>query len=258
MDTATIISLRVNHLTLTLKQLLQRLRINASWADIGRCKDDLTIECWACALGLTADIAGLQAEVTRFRRANKLVTASQTREWLECRKMTLDDLIDLLRPQALREILARHVVSADEIRQHFLEFAHEFDRAEISTITTEEYGAAQELLFRVEEGSDFHMLARAYSSDAATAKSGGYVGLISRSDLGPETAAAVFHATQGTVLGPFERKREYSLILVENLYPAELTEAVEENIREQIFRYKLEAYQRTLDIHEDIWSLGEG
>jgi hypothetical protein len=258
LEISTAIALRINLKTMTLKQLLQRLRIDASMAAISRCKDDLTIESWAETLGLAADTAGLQAEVTRFRRANGLFTAAQASEWLEGRGMALDDLVALLRPQVLREALARHVVSDDEIRRHFLEFAHEYDRAEISTIVTGEYGAAQELLFRLEEGSDFHALAREYSSDAATAKSGGYVGPISRTDLEPEFAAAVFNATEGTVLGPFERRRDYSLILVEGLYPAELNEAVGASIRERLFQLELDAYRRTLDIHEDLWSLGEG
>jgi hypothetical protein len=258
LDTATVIAFRINHKTMTLKQLLQRLRVDASSAAMSRCKDDLTTECWAETLGLAADTAELQSVVTRFRRENGLFTAAQAAEWLESRGMALDDLVDLLRPQVLREALARHVVSADEIRRHFLEFAHEYDRAEISTIVMGEYGAAQELLFRLEEGSDFHALAREYSSDAATAKSGGYVGPISRTDLEPGIAAAVFNATEGTVLGPFERRRDYSLILVEGLYPAELNEAVGASIREKLFQYELEAYRRTLDIHEDLWSIGEG
>lgn len=257
MDTATIFALRINHKTLTLKQLLQRLRIDASLAVLSRCKHDLTIECWAESLELAADTAELQTAVTRFRRANGLFTAAQTSEWLEIRGMALDDLVALLKPQVVKETLARRIVSDDEIRLHFLEFSQQYDRAEISTIVTGEYGAAQELLFRAEEGSDFHALAREYSSDAATAKAGGYVGLIGRADLQPETAAAVFNAAAGSLLGPFERKSEYSLILVEGLYPAELNEAVEASIREQLFQYKLETYQRTLEIREDIWSLGE-
>lgn len=258
MEISTAIALRINLKTMTLKQLLQRLRIDTSMAAISRCKDDLTMECWAETLGLAADTVELQASVTRFRRANGLFTAAQANEWLECRGMALDDLVAQLRPQVLREALAQHVVSDDDIRRHFLEFAHQYDRAEISTIVTGGYGAAQELLFRIEEGSDFHALAREYSSDAATAKSGGYVGLISRADLEPEIGAAVFHAAEGSVLGPFERRRDYSLVLVEGLYPAELNEAVRASVRERLFQLELEAYRRTLDIHEDLWSLGEG
>lgn len=257
MDTANLSALRINRKTLTLKQLLQRLRMDASLAAIGRCKEDLTVECWAETLGLAAERAELQAAMTRFRRENGLFTAAQTNEWLECRGMALDEVVAILSPQVLRGALASHVISDEEIRLHFLETAQHYDRAEISLIVTAEYGAAQELRFRMEEGSDFHALARQYSSDAATAKSGGYAGLVGRNDLEPETAAAVFNSASGTILGPFERKREYSLIRIEELYPAELNETVEANIRERLFRYKLEAYQRTLEIHEDIWSLGK-
>ncbi|MEI7024395.1 peptidylprolyl isomerase [Paenibacillus sp. y28] len=86
----------------------------------------------------------------------------------------------------------------------------------------------------------------------ATAKAGGYAGFISRGDLEPEIAAAVFNAGKGALLGPFERKREYSLILVENLYPGELSEAIKASIREQLFQSKLDAYLSTLDIHAEL------
>lgn len=258
MDTAHVIAIRIEDRTITLKSLLQRLRIDAALADIERCKNDLAIEHWAESLGLSADTTELQAAVTRFRRAHGLFTADQANEWLKLREMTLDDLVALLKPQVLKEALMRHIVADDEIGRHFLELAHEYDRAEISTIVTDEYGAAQELLFRVEEGSDFHSLARRYSSDAATAKAGGYAGLIGRSDLAPEMAAAVFNAAEGALLGPFEHKRGFSLILAERLYPAELNETVEESIRERLFQYELEAYMRTLDIRELIWNLDEG
>ncbi|CAG7610415.1 Chaperone SurA [Paenibacillus solanacearum] len=252
MNPATVIVLRIDHKSMTLKQLLQRLRVGASLAEPERCKDDLAIECWAETLGIDADTAELQAAVTAFRRANGLYTTVQASEWLEQRGMTLDDLVDLLKPQVLRERITRHIVSDDEIVRHYHEWARDYDRAEISMIVTEEYGAAQELRFRVEDGSDFHMLARRYSSDDATAKAGGYVGFIGREALEHEIAAAVFNAARGALLGPFEHKNGYSLILVEALYPAELDEAVEASIRELLFAQKLEAYRRTLEIHEDL------
>lgn len=258
MHAETIGALRVGHRTLTLKQLLQRLRVDAALADIGRCREDLAVECWADELGLAPGNAELQAVVTEFRRANGLYTAADANEWLGSRGLALNDLVALLRPQVLRDTIAQHIVSDEEIRRHYLDTAQQYDRAEVSTIAAAEYGAAQELLFRSEEGADFHDLARRYSSDAATAKAGGYVGLVGRSDLDPETAAAVFNAAAGAIVGPFERKREFRLYLVEALHPAELDDALANVIRERLFQLMLEAYARTLDAEETIWSWGEG
>ncbi len=249
--------LRIDHRTLTLRQLLQRLRIDAMLADINRCKDDLAIECWADEIGFAADAAELQSAVNRFRREQGLFTAAQANEWLGRRGMALDELVAILKPQALRASLQQRVVSEEDIRGHYLEFAYRYDRVEISIIVTVHYGAAQELLFRAEEGADFHALARAYSSDAATAKSGGYAGLFGRAEMEPETAAAVWGAVPGAIVGPFERRGAYRLILVEGLYPAELNAAVEAAIREQLFQERLEAYRHARDIHEAIWSIDE-
>jgi len=242
--------IRINDKSLTFKQLLQRLRVDPALAALDRCKADLTIECWAETLGMSVEASAMREHVTRFRRANGLFTVAQTNEWLEAKGMSLEALHGLLRPQALRAALAQHVVTDEEIGRHYLECAREFDSAEISVIATPEYGVAQELLFRMEEGADFHMLARAYSSDASTAKSGGYAGVISRDDLVPEAAAAVFGAAAGAVLGPFEHKRLFSLYLVEATFPAELDETRAGIIRERLFQDKLAACQRTLDIYE--------
>ncbi|MBO9596533.1 MAG: peptidylprolyl isomerase, partial [Cohnella sp.] len=238
-------AIRVGHRTLTLKQLLQRLRVDAALADIGRCREDLAVECWADELGLEPGNAELQTAVTEFRRENGLYTAADAGEWLGSRGMSLNDLVALLRPLVLRDALAEHVVSDDEIRRHYLDNAQQYDRAEVSTIVAAEYGAAQELLFRCEEGADFHVLARRYSSDAATVKAGGYVGFVGRSDLEPEAAAAVFNAAAGAIVGPFEHKRHFRLYLVEALQPAELDDALAAVIRERLFHSKLEAYART-------------
>ncbi|WP_135554858.1 peptidylprolyl isomerase [Paenibacillus cymbidii] len=255
--TPTIV-LRIKERTLTLKQLLQRLSIDPAWAAIERCKEDLTLVCWAESLGLAADASLLQAAVTRFRRANGLLSASQTNGWLADRGMNVDDLVDVIKPQVLRDIVGRYIITDDQVNRHFLDVAYEFDRAEISIIVVDDHGAAQELLFRVEEGADFHALAREFSKEAATARSGGYAGLFGRADLEPETAAAVFNAPVGTLLGPFDRKRAFSLIRVEGLYPAKLEDEVRDAIRKQLFQQELEAYRRSLDIHDKFWSLLSG
>lgn len=257
MDTSTVNLLRVRDRTLTLRQLLHRLRTDVSLAAIERCREDLTLECWAADLGLAPETAELQELLVRFRRGNGLFTAAHTVAWLQERDMTLDELAAMLKPQALRAAIASLLVTAEEIRLQYLECAHYFDRAEISVIATADYGIARELLFRMEEDADFHALARSYSCDAASAKSGGYVGLVGRGELEPAAAAAVFHAAAGDVVGPFERRREYLLYLVEALYPAELDEQTEAVVREQLFRDKLEAYSRTLETDESVRIAGK-
>jgi parvulin-like peptidyl-prolyl isomerase len=252
MNVTAISAIRINHRTISLMQLLHRLRVDVTLAEIGRCTDDLAIECWAETLELEADTAELQTALIQWRRKTNLLTVKQTNEWLEHRGMSLDDILAILKPQVLRAALAQQAVTDEEIEKHFLDYARQYDRAEISMIITGEFGAAQELLFRVEEGSDFHALAREYSEDEATAKCGGYAGLFTRAELEPETAAAVFHAAKGDLLGPFERRHGCSLILVEELYPAKLDERVSAAIRELLFQGKLEAYRSTLDIHVEI------
>ncbi|UJF33014.1 peptidylprolyl isomerase [Paenibacillus hexagrammi] len=250
-----LIAIRVEELELTLKQLLQRNKLGTLAEMIDRTRNALVIERWAKEQGIEAEAAALQQLITQFRKAHGLFTAAQAKEWLEHRNMQLEDLAACLHPQVLRQALTDSVVSEGEVRHYFQEHMLDFERAEISRIVTGDYGQCQELLFRVEEGADFHAMARQYSLDTATAKSGGYAGIVTRDMLEPEEAAALFAADSGTVLGPFERRREFILLLVEKLYPAELDEETAEHIRQILFQHKLEAYQSTLTISEDIWNL---
>ncbi|MDF2722814.1 MAG: hypothetical protein K0Q59_2489, partial [Paenibacillus sp.] len=130
MQPANLIAIRVNRKSITLKQLLHRLQVDAALSSIDRMIEDLTVEDWAETAGIAADSAGLQAAVNTFRRANGLYTAAQAGEWLGRRGMTLDDLAAMLRPQVLRKLLADHAVSGEEIRLHFLETAQQHDRCE--------------------------------------------------------------------------------------------------------------------------------
>ncbi|THF77520.1 peptidylprolyl isomerase [Cohnella fermenti] len=253
-----IISLSAGSRAMTLGELLGRLRIDAPLADLERCRSDLAVESWAESLGIEADNAALQQAVNRFRKERGLFTAAKTSEWLAERGASFERLVSILRPEALKQALAERLVSDEEIERHFREFARMYDKAELSVLSTGLFGIAQELRFRLQEGESFHLLAREYSSDEATARAGGYAGLVGREDLTPEAAADVFGAEAGSVLGPYGKKNEYLLYLVEKLYPAELNEAVEADIRSRLLQDKLNHYRRTLDVREHFGSLGEG
>ena len=79
------------------------------------------------------------------------------------------------------------------------------------------------------------MLARKHSVDAATRFAGGYVGVIRRKMLDQGTAAKVFNAYSGDLIGPFNRGSVFQLILVEEIKKAELDDDVSKEIKERLF-----------------------
>lgn len=253
MDMAAMTAIRVKEKTISLEQLLRLARIGDSMPVVAEAEEALVLRCWAEELGVEAGVEELQADLTQFRKTNGLYTAAQTKEWLDSRGVTVEELTDFLEPSILYRKLAESIVTKEEIERYFLENALRYDQAVISRIVMPEYGQVQELRFRLEEGADFHRLARQYSHDEETRRAGGYAGAIGRHDVGPEQSAAVFSAGEGEIVGPFETREGFELILVEELYPAELTDTLAAELRELLFRERLEAYADALDISKDIW-----
>jgi parvulin-like peptidyl-prolyl isomerase len=255
MDLAAITAVRVKGRSVSMKTLLRLASMGDTMPVVEEAARELVLRCWAEELGVEASSEELQTELVNFRKAHGLYTAAQTREWLETRAVTLEELTAFLEPRILYRNIAEQVVKDEEIERHFLEHALRYDQAVVSRIVMPEYGQAQELRFRLEEGEDFHRLARQFSEDEETRRAGGYAGFIGRDAVEPEQAAAVFSSKEGEVVGPFESKQGFVLLLVEELYPAKLTDELASAIREELFREKLEAYEDSVGISRDIWEL---
>ncbi|WP_166245116.1 peptidylprolyl isomerase [Paenibacillus turpanensis] len=250
---ATVI--RVNDKVVTLRELIRQAKLWNGLTAVAEGIKHKVLECWAEELGLEADTEDLQSELTVFRKKNRLFTVEQTNEWLKQQGISLRELTDELKPRVLRRMLMDVCVTNEEIERSFQEHILEYDRAELSVIVMPEFGQAQEMRFRIEEGEDFHMLARTYSQDAGSAKAGGYIGLLGRKDLEASVASAIFGADDGEIVGPLEGKYGFSVFLIEKQFPAALDEEVRFEVRERLFQERLEAYQSKLRIQEDIWSL---
>ena len=88
----------------------------------------------------------------------------------------------------------------------------------------------------MQDGEDFHRLAREYSKDETTRHAGGYAGMVTRSMLTPETEAHVFSARPGDVIGPYVFGENQQLMLVEEVRRAENAEQVREAIADRLFQ----------------------
>jgi parvulin-like peptidyl-prolyl isomerase len=87
----------------------------------------------------------------------------------------------------------------------------------------------------IEDGADFHALARQYSNAVDTRLAGGYVGQRRRTDLEAAVEAAVFGAQPPAVVGPLKTDNGWELIRVEALHPAILDDSLRGMISQQLF-----------------------
>lgn len=238
----------------TYKELLRYVR-NHQAINVLQLKARQTlIDQYAEQAGITVSDDELQRGIDVFRRERGLLKVASAMEWLQRHGMTLKDLGDRVRDQLLESKAAEHF-SHPKIEPYYYENRQSFDTAIVSRIVLKEYGAARELMFRIEEGGDFHSLAREFSEEDKTSRAGGYAGEVGRDSLTPAEAAAVFGAQPGQVLGPIKTSQGYLIIKVEEIKSARLDEATRSRIGTILFEEWLRVQMNEVDIHYAMWQL---
>ncbi|MFF2888672.1 peptidylprolyl isomerase [Paenibacillus sp. NPDC057967] len=251
----------INNVLMTVKgqavtyaDLLRYVRNHQATEILQQKARQMLIDQYAEHAGLTVSDEELQRGIDAFRRERSLLKVASASEWLDRHGMNLEDLGERVRDQLLESKAAEHF-SQPKVEQYYYENRLAFDTATISRIVIKEYGAARELLFRMEDGCDFHCLAREYSEEDETRRAGGYVGEMGRDALTPAEAAAVFGAQPGEVLGPIKTGQGYLIIKVEEIMSARLDESMRSRIRTILFGEWLREQMQEVDIHYALWQV---
>ncbi|KAA0545422.1 foldase [Bacillus sp. BGMRC 2118] len=129
----------------------------------------------------------------------------------------------------------RVTVSDEEIKTYFEENKDEFGQAEqvqASHILVVDESTAQEVLAKVKAGEDFATLAEDYSTDTATAETGGDLGYFGRGEMTTEFDEAAFSLSVGSVSDPVKTEYGYHIIKVTD--KKEAKEATLEESKEEI------------------------
>lgn len=177
----------------------------------------------------------LQSAADEFRAAHDLFDVASTEAWLAARRLSFEDWEAFIEGNVLRQKLC-DAITADKIEQHFAVNKLSFDAAELSRLVVPDEDIARELRVQIiEEGADFHSLARSYSIDAATRLAGGYAGRVVRAEMEAAVESAVFGAQTGNVVGPFKLEDGWHLIKIESLHRAELDDVLRETIKAEVF-----------------------
>jgi len=187
-------------------------------------------------MGLSFTDEELQQFADNFRKLHGLITAEDTYSFLKRYGLTEDDFEQFCERSLLMAHLKDQLSDKQTVEEFFVNNRGDFDEARISVIVVRDKNLADEIVLQVtEEGEDFHALARKHSIDASTKYAGGYVGPIRRRMLSQTTAAKVFNALAGDIIGPFNREGIFQLILVEDIKKAELNDSASEEIKERLF-----------------------
>lgn len=229
------IALEVNGEEVSLADVLRLAKLRGELQFLMDAVDAALIGQAARERGLSATDDELQQAADDFRITNELHTAEATERWLEEKRLTFEAWESLLERDLIRRKL-REALTASKVEQHFVENRLAFDSAELSHLIVQDEGVARELRAQiVEEGADFHALARRYSTDEATRLAGGYAGRVRRTEMEAAVEASVFGAQPGKIIGPIKTDEGWQIIKLESLHPATLDDDLRETLKSELF-----------------------
>lgn len=134
---------------------------------------------------------------------------------------------EVRRQLELRKLLDRVAgdvtVSDADVRAAFVERRRELGAAEkrvVSNIVVSTRALGRRVRDELDSGADIVALARQVSIDAATRNKGGRLGAVSRGDLLPDVASAVFRTGPGKAYGPVEGSQGWNVGVVTGVRPA--------------------------------------
>jgi putative peptide maturation system protein len=229
------IALEVNGETVSLSDALTLAKLNGKLQFIRDAVDATLIRQAAAERELVASDDELQQAANDFRTARDLHDAGTTASWLEDNHLSQEEWESLLEESIIAAKL-REALTAGRVDQHFAEQRYSFDAATLSLLVLAEEDLARELRAQIiEEGSDFHALARKHSIDEATKLVGGYAGSISRTDMEASVEAAVFGGQPGKIVGPLKTDAGWQLVKIESIDSATLDDTMRETIKSLLF-----------------------
>jgi hypothetical protein len=197
--------------------------------------------------GLTVSTEELQQTADNLRVTHKLLSSRETLKWLEKHYLSVEDFEDLAYTHLIREKLVEHLFSR-EVPAHFAKHQLDYAQAIIYELTVPQQELAMEFFYSLQGNEqDFLALVHRYCPKPLHRLRGEYRRIVRRQDLEPVISAAVFAATPPTVLKPLESRQGYQLVYVAEIVSPELTDDLEQQIREELFQkwlsQQVKAYQ---------------
>lgn len=202
----------------------------------------------AAEAGITLGVEELQQAADDFRLVNHLHDPDATWLWLQKHYLSLDEFEELVHTNVLSSKLAQHLFG-NQVESCFYENQLNYAGAVLYEVVLQDEDLAMELFYALQENEiSFHDVARQYIQDPPLRRTGGYQGVVHRSDLRPETSAAVFAATPPQILRPIATSKGIHLILVEEIIEPQLTEPLRAQILADLFSGWLRQQREQVEI----------
>jgi putative peptide maturation system protein len=195
--------------------------------------------------------AELQQAMDAFRRARRLYTAGETRDWLERHGSTHEKLERLVANEAVVARL-RERVTAGQVEATFEARRAVFDTAHTARLDFPDEASARQVAEEIHGGAaEFYVAAeRRFMEDGGrtAAPPRPLFAVLQRGQTPPELAEALFAAAPGEVVGPVRTQEGYALLRVLSVTPTSLDEPTRRAIQELLFAEWLAERRRAATI----------
>jgi len=229
-----VIALQIAGSSFSLETVLKSAQMRGGFGAIHDYLTVVLIDAYAEEQRIPASQEEIQEAVTRWREANSLYQAAEVTAWLNERSLSMADLAEFARIEAVKDRVRNHVV-AGKVERYFAEHRSRFEAVVLSQIVVNERGIARELKFKLMEGEPFWGLARTFSTEESSRLGGGYIGRKTRAQLPHAIASQAFRSAPGTIVGPLEIDKKFYVVKIEEVYPAELNADTRVRIEHLLF-----------------------
>lgn len=236
-------ALQIGEHSFSLAAVLRSAAMRGNFGAVDDYISHAIIAAYAEENGISAGQEEIQEAVTDWRVESGLYQASEVKDWLEERSLSMADLAEFARVETLKRKV-RHRVANGQVERYFMDHRSRFEAVALSQIVVNERGLARELRFKAMEGEPFYQLARTYSIDESSRLAGGHIGRKMRAELPKAIEAQAFGAAPGTIAGPIEFDKSFYVICVDEVYPAELGEDNRDRIERILFEEWLAARRK--------------
>jgi parvulin-like peptidyl-prolyl isomerase len=145
----------------------------------------------------------VQQRADQLRRVNGLHRAVEMKRFLEAVRISVTEYQTFITDMLYFEKMMERIMSEESVEKFFNLNSPKFDSIDVNHIVLDSEGKAREIMAILEDEPEmFAELAREHSF-ADTGKEGGYIGRVSRGSLQSDVESKVFHAAEGSILGPF-------------------------------------------------------
>lgn len=229
--------LKLNGTDITVSDIMVHLKATGTFKEaMQEVIENMAVYQQAEKLGHALTDEELQKASDSIRRTLGLYTAKDTEAYFNNLGLTVDQWVEHLEKEETRHKVMKNVITDEQVENYFNENRLVYKTVYVSKIVVSDTDTAEEIHTQVtEEDEEFSALARRFSQDEETKRTGGSMGKVTRGMLPTDAEGRIFAAEAETVLAPMQDGDTFVIYRIDAVEEDALTDALKQEIREGLF-----------------------